>query len=225
MSLQWIIDTAVNMDITRSPIITQTISRGNRIRTATRGASVWTFRVTPAPGLSWTQYRAEITQLQNQDRFQEWSIRLNNNPNLAWIHQYLGDMDYLDREFGVRYASHSGDTITVNNLPVWTEPGSLYRPGDIIRVAGSRYPYQVINNVFHQPQFNPITGELTWPTTQTIQVHRPVLPEPMVLVPGNFIRTDDVPFRVMVTRFPDIGVRPGQLITFDGDFELMEVIL
>lgn len=211
MSLQTIVDTAQEITFLRSPVVAQTMSRANYIKTATRGARIWQFTITPSPGLRWDEYRGVIETLQFMDRYQEHTITLANNANMSWITRYQGVMTGAEIA-ATRIASTTASTIVLGTLPSLTSSAILFRRGDFIQPSGSRYPYTITSDVLRG------SG-----STVNISVNRPVLTD-VVMANRAIVAGGAVSWRVIVTKLPQIGLLPGQLVGFDGDFECVEAL-
>ena len=187
------------------------MSRANYIKTATRGARIWQFTITPSPGLRWDEYRGVIETLQFMDRYQEHTITLANNANMSWITRYQGVMTGAEIA-ATRIASTTASTIVLGTLPSLTSSAILFRRGDFIQPSGSRYPYTITSDVLRG------SG-----STVNISVNRPVLTD-VVMANRAIVAGGAVSWRVIVTKLPQIGLLPGQLVGFDGDFECVEAL-
>lgn len=212
MSLQTIVDTAQEITFLRAPVVAQSMSRANYIKTATRGARIWQFTITPSPGLHWDQYRGVIETLQFMDRYQEHTITLANNANMAWITQYQGAMSSSEIA-ATRISSTAASTIVLGTLPSLSSSAVLFRRGDFIQPSGSRYPYTITADVLRG------SG-----TTVNIPVNRPVLTD-VVMANRAIVVGGAVSWQVIVTKLPQIGLLPGRLVGFDGDFECVEALV
>ena len=212
MSLQTIIDSAQEITITRAPVVAQTLSRANYLKTATRGARIWQFTVTPSPGLLWRDHRNTIESLQYMDRYQEHTISLGNNPGMRWITRYQGDASTAHLT-AMRVSSATSNTMTLSTLPNISSTAFLFKRGDFVQLSGSRYPYTVVTDLQRGTQ-----------STATLTLNRPVLLDVTLTNPRAIVVADAVTWRVMVTRIPDIGFLPGEVIGFGGDFECVEVL-
>jgi len=104
MALQDIIDTAVNVEVNRSKLVAQTVSRSGRISTASRNwANPFRFTVTPKPVYTAAEYRSVFAALLDNDRYLPHGFYLNNIDSTtfaadlgnSWMVNYQGDGDLV----------------------------------------------------------------------------------------------------------------------------------
>jgi len=135
-------------------------------------------------------------------------------------------------------------TIDVTNVPINTW---ILKRGDLIQPAGRtaglnrpyRYPYvvvDIINDTGAVNSFNKFAGETVKyvklnrafiaqtydPITDTVDSYDPLssaTDQNKLIVGGTCL------FYVKVTKFPEVSWAPGKMITFNGDFELLENIV
>ena len=102
MALQDIIDTAVNVEVNRSKLVAQNVSRSGRISTVSRNwANPFRFVVTPKPIWTAQEYRSVFETLLDNDRYQAHGMLLNNissstflaNKGNSWMIPYQGGAD------------------------------------------------------------------------------------------------------------------------------------
>lgn len=128
MSLQYIVDTAVNVEVNRSKLVAQTISRSGRISVASRNwANPFRFVVTPKPVWTAQEYRSVFSDLLENDKYLPHGFRLNNlDPTTfladlgnSWMINYQGDCDVNTSIFDKTYVSGGAlgaFTVTLNNV-------------------------------------------------------------------------------------------------------------
>ena len=127
MSLQQIIDTAVNVEVNRSKLVAQTISRSGRISVASRNwANPFRFVVTPKPVWTASEYRSVFSSLLENDKYLPHGFYLNNvdattllaDLGNSWMVNYQGDCDVNtsinDKTF-VSGGASGAFTVTLNN--------------------------------------------------------------------------------------------------------------
>jgi hypothetical protein len=176
MALQDIIDSAVNIEVNRSKLVAQTISRSGRISTASRNwANPFRFTVTPKPIWTASEYRAVFETLLDRDRYEPHGILLNNinsttflaNLGNSWMINYQGGGDVasggnnnLD-SYGATSAT-SGTKIVLTNTNSATITAGIYlvKAGDYLRPAGNRYPYIATSDVIIPTAFTGKTGTI-----------------------------------------------------------------
>lgn len=153
MALQDIIDTAVNIEVNRSKLVAQTVSRSGRISTASRN---WTnpfrFVVTPKPVWTASEYRSVFAELLDRDRYEPMSMYLNNinqttfttTLNNSWMVNYQGGGDKIGA-YSKTYSSGGASgayTVTLNNVTgltvgMYAFGTGLATPTEITSIAGS----------------------------------------------------------------------------------------
>jgi hypothetical protein len=175
MALQDIIDTAVNIEVNRSKLVAQTVSRSGRISTVSRNwVNPYRFIVTPKPVWTNAEYRAIFEPIFNADRFESQQIRLSQfddttflATNNAWITQYQGGADVsannntLD---GIVCQTSSASTRIVMGYLSTTAPTAgtyIVKRGDWVRPVGYIYPYQATEDVIMPTTATGITGTIT----------------------------------------------------------------
>jgi hypothetical protein len=127
MSLQQIIDSAVNVEVNRSKLVAQTISRSGRISVASRNwANPFRFVVTPKPVWTASEYRSVFSSLLENDKYLPHGFYLNNvdattllaDLGNSWMVNYQGDCDantnINDKTF-VSGGAPGAFTVTLNN--------------------------------------------------------------------------------------------------------------
>jgi hypothetical protein len=191
MALQDIIDTAVNVEINRSKLVAQTVSRSGRISTASRNwANPYRFVVTPKPVWTAADYRSILEPLFVADRYEPQGFRLNQisattglaTQGNSWMIPYQGGADVasggnnqMDSYQATSQTSGAMICLTNVNSTTITAGTYLVKAGDYMRPAAYRYPYIASSNVIIPTAATGITGTiqpvgttiLTQPTTAT----------------------------------------------------------
>jgi len=117
MSIQTVIDRAQSIEIDKRRTTAQSVSRSQRLKTAERvGAQPWNFVVTPPGSLSWSGNRAAIEQIDSAGRTDETEISLANNPKMAYITEYQGDLNST-QQTNLLITATTTASFTVWNLP------------------------------------------------------------------------------------------------------------
>jgi hypothetical protein len=157
MALQDIINSAVNVEINRSQLVAQTVSRSGRISVASRS---WTcpfrFVVTPQPVWSYEDYRSVFAELLDGDRYLPMTFVLNDiDPSTfladrgnSWMVPYQGGGDALSGgnnniDSYAASTDTTGAKIVLTNTNSSTITAGIYlaKKGDYLRLASTRYPY------------------------------------------------------------------------------------
>lgn len=196
MSLQAIINSAVNIEINRSKLTAQSISRNGRILTAARNwSNPYRFTVSPQPiwrltdtinvnGIGIT-VRAMIENIYAADRLELQYFRLAGadasfnlaNPGMEWMVKYQGAAPEVNDLLSNCTAASAGDAATGNRMFITftSAPATdtvLFRKGDWIRPSKAvpntyNYPYQVTADIVMPPAATGITGTIAGTDTIT----------------------------------------------------------
>jgi hypothetical protein len=172
MALQDIIDTAVNVEINRSKLVAQTLSRSGRISVVSRNwANPFRFTVTPKPVWTASEYRSILEPLFTADRYETQGFYLNNisaTTGLAidgnsWMIPYQGNAAANN---AITSYSASTDTtgakIVLTNVNSTTITAGLYlvKKGDYLRPLGFYYPYIASSDVIIPTAVSGVTGTI-----------------------------------------------------------------
>ena len=224
MALQDIIDTAVSIEVNRSKLVAQTMSRSGRMSVASRNwANPFRFTVIPKPVWRYDEYRAIFEPIFTADRFTTQSIALTNYntstgaviaTDMLWLTQYQGGLDSNNdgalSDYTATSKSDNALTITKSGTP--TVGTYIVKAGDYLRIDGATYPYIVSADV-----------QVSASSTATITLHRGML-ESFSTGATIFVGHRAARFNVKVTKLPQIKFLPGKLVEFTSDFELAEAI-
>jgi hypothetical protein len=215
MSLQVIIDTATSIEFDRRRIISTSISRSQRIKTAERlTAQPWSFKITPAGAFRFSDNRGVLENLYLNERVEEYQVRLANNPRLSYITDYRGELSSTQLT-GLRTTATSTASITVDLLPSVSSATIVFRSGDFVQPANSRYPYTVTGDVLRG------TG-----TTVTLPLNRPIITSENIVLTNQSLRVGtDTTMRLLVVDLPSYKIVPGGLVQFSSDFRVAERVV
>lgn len=230
MSLQTIIDSAVNIEINRTKLIAQSISRSGRILTASRNwVNPYRIKVTPKPIWTWSEYRDEFEAIFNADRITDHNIYIGlsgsvaseeNNPgsytlgDLDWMVRYRGSLDSNNNLIldNCAITSWSGTAMTITYSGS-VAAGYMVRSGDWIRPRSHDYAYQVVNDV-----------TMAGAGTYTITTHRGRLTDASEDLNIVKVGSRAAKFKVRVVNLPNLRFNYKDLVEFNGGFELFEVV-
>jgi hypothetical protein len=220
MSLQTIIDTAVNIEINRSQLVAQSLSRSGRLLTVSRNwANPFRFSVTPKPIWRWDEYRDEIQTVMDADRYTEQSFYLSNSTGSAWMTAYRGQLDATNNKILDFYtvSTFSGTSLVLTTVGSPTIGQYVVRTGDWVRPTDHRYPYMVTADVVVPNPVSPVT----------IPVHRGAIPQGGYTVAGKTVQLADsaARFYVQMTKLPTVKFIFKEYVEFTGNFEFIEVVL
>jgi hypothetical protein len=217
MSLQSVIDKATYLNINKRKVTGTSISRSGQYKTSLRSPVPYSFTVGAPGGLKYSENRGLLEDLDSTDRITEANVNIGaTNSGISYLTAYQGDANTTQLSALV-LDSVSGANVLIDTTGATGHSGTLFKKGDYLQPLGNtstyRYPYQVTSDVSFT------SG------TVTVPVHRPVLSQNGVaLNTGGFRIGNDVRFHVKAFVMPTYTVVPYDLITFDTDFELIEVI-
>jgi hypothetical protein len=226
MSIQNIIDKAQQLEIDRRRMVGQTISRSQRIKTSERNTvQPWKFKVTPPASLDWASSRGFMEVIDLNDRVNEYTISLNNNPGMNYITAYQGGLRQSQLD-ALTISSTGTSTIVLTGLPnIGTTTTNtttfvssltvLLAKGDFIQPANSRYPYTVTADVLRGSN-----------TTTSVSLNRSILTSEGVNLVGQAVKIGNAcTWRVIVTGMPTYTLIPMRRVQYTGDFELVEKVI
>jgi len=215
MSIQNIINSAQQIEIDRRRMVGQSISRSQRIKTAERSTGQpWKFKVTPPGQLPWTASRGFIEVIDFNDRVNEYTISLNDNPGMKYITAYQGSMTQSQLN-ALTISTSTTATLVLTTLPSVSTTTVMFKAGDIIQPENSRYPYSVTSQVLRG-------------TTSTVIVplHRSIITSENINLVGEGVKIgNSATWHVIVTGLPTYALIPMQRVQYTGDFELIEKII
>ena len=222
MSLQTIIDSAISVEMNRTKLVAQSLSRSGKILTVARNwSNPWRFTVTPRPVWPYADYRDEFEAIIAADRVTTHTFSLGNSTGQRWTIGYLGNAPGGTTGAGgtltgITVTSFSGTSLVIDTTSV-SNGVQVVKVGDVIQPTGHRYPYVVTaatNNGVRNA------------TSMTITTHRGYQPQASYTVAGQTIAVGTTcQFNVKVFAIPHVRLIPGQLAEFTGNFELVEEVL
>lgn len=226
MSLQLIVNSAASIEVDRNRIVSTTISRSQRVKVAERSAATpWRWRVTPSPGMIWSQSRGIIETIDFADRTVENIINIPSTSGASYINRYQGQLSQLQLN-NLLIAAFSGSSVTITNLPaigaelpdgsVVNSNTVIFRIGDYIQPASSRYPYTILNTTVFRG-----TG-----SSVSFSINRPLITSEGIAVAGTRPRVgSEVRWTFIVVNKPTYTIIPYDRISWSGPFELVERII
>lgn len=213
MSFQWVIDNAENISIVKRPVISQTVSRDQRIRTVSRGGNVWKFAVKMPGRMVWSTHRGYIESIDTNAMLESQTINLAKS-GYEWLTAYRGNATStatMTWKYTATQAASNTFKFELGNMP--GSVGSLlFRAGDLIQPTGSKYVYSTVSAT--------TKGSAQ---TQLIEVHRSILDTPSDTAVTIKVGPE-VTWTVICTKMPTWTFVEKELIEFNGDFEFQEVL-
>jgi len=225
MALQDIINSAVNIEVNRSKLVAQTLSRSGRISTVSRNwANPFRFIVTPKPVWSYEEYRSVFAALLDNDKYEPHGFRLNDlDPSTfaadlgnSWMINYQGGADangnnQMDSYQATSQTSGAMICLSNSNSTTITAGTYLVKAGDYIRPSGYRYPYIATTDVIIPTTATAITGTIQ-PVGTTISIQPTIATRAGYNV--SFVSTTT---RTSITGITSTtGLSAGQIITENG---------
>lgn len=223
MSIQTIIDKAQRISFDRKRMVSQTMSRSQRIKTSERAsAQPLKIKVTPPGLLKYSDNRDTIEAIYTADRVEEQTINLANNANMSYLTEYQGNLTSTQLN-ALTITNFTTTNVTLGSLPSIGSLGRvglinsstvIFSPGDFIQPHWSRYPY-IVNQTVRRG------------SSSTVQftVNRPAITSEAVTLTGAIIVGEDVSFKMVVVGLPNYQITQKDYFQFDGDFELVEKIV
>lgn len=214
MSFQWMIDNAESISVTKRPVISQTVSRDQHVRSVSRGGAVWKFTVKMPQRMPWNNWsRGYLESIDTNAMLKSQTINLAKS-GYEWLTKYRGDAtstSTMTWKYNSTQAASNTYKFELGNMP--GSVGSvLFRAGDLIQPNGSTYVYSTVSAV---------TKGST--STQLVEVHRSILTTPSDTAVTIKVGPE-VTWTVICTKMPTWTFVEKELIEFNGDFEFQEVL-
>jgi len=215
MGIQNIINRAQQIEIDRRRMVGQSISRSQRIKTAERSTSQpWKFKVTPPGQLPWTASLGFIEVIDLNDRVNEYTISLNDNPGMNYITAYQGSMTQAQLN-DLTISTSTTSTLVLTTLPTTASTVVMFKPGDLIQPENSRYPYSVTAEVLRG------SG-----STVSVPLNRPIITSEGINLMTQGVKVgNSATWQVIVAGLPTYTLTPMRQVQYTGDFELIEKII
>lgn len=204
------------------PVTGAVMSRSQRLKTAQRGPSIYSFEVTTGRPFEMNgTNRAMLQVLQTKNRTTEEEVKLSATTGMGYIMGYAGTISAGNLN-ALTIDSHSGSRFVIDTSSTSgiTAGDTIFEVGDYIQPDNSRYTYQVRTAVFGSD----ITLGLV-----NVDVHRNIFPS--TSDGGNNIDgrglnvANNCTFHVKCMKMPSYTLLPGKLFSFDSGFTFVEVIL
>lgn len=211
--LQYVINSAVSIEVNRSKLVAQSISRSGKVLTASRNwVNPWRFVVEPQPVWLHANYRHIFEPIINADKYSEHTIKLGQGGQ-AWITEYQGNCPTTNGVLNTLTVTSATGTSMVVNTTGMTLGQIIVKAGDVIQPVGHRYPYVATATVT-------VSGN-----SATIPLHRGFIPT-TTSISGVGLRVGtSCEFTVQVTKMPTVKFTTGKLVEFTTNFDLIEVVL
>ena len=204
MSFQTIVNNAAEISVLRRPVVAQTVSRSQIVKSVSRGNNTWRFEVTAPDGPRWTDYRETISAIEAIGRTTSFDIQFNDTGH-NWMFDYLGDYSST-YPFAASW-TQGNTSITITSTPSSPGSGYMFKAGHILQLSSTGLVYTV-------------TADVAYNAT-TVNLHRPIID---ATGSGTLQIGDDCVFRLRCVQFPNYRFFARDQIAWDGPFIFHEVI-
>jgi hypothetical protein len=199
---QWIIDNAESISIDRNPIVGQSITRNQTVRTVSRGNGIWKFTVKLPDGLRWIDHRGNISKMEELGKFSTATIALTATGQ-NWVYAYQGNS--ANSTGFVASITQGSKTITLTTSPT-TSSGYKFKAGDFIQLGSTGRVYTVAADVSYN--------------SNSVTLNRPVIESSAT---GVALRVGvNCSWTVVCTAMPSMTLMPGGIIGWSGPFTFYE---
>jgi hypothetical protein len=204
MSFQFVIDNASSISINRKQVVASTTARDGTIRNVGRGGNTWRFEVTLPNGPRWSDYRNDISKLEDLGRTTEGTFSFNNSGH-RWLVGYQGNsVNYT----GFVASWTQGQTsITLTTSPATTS-GYKFKAGDFIQLGASGKVYTVAEDVAYN--------------SNSVKVHRPILDS---TGNGSLRVAENCVWTVYCSQFPEWDIFARDQVGWSGSFIFEEKLV
>lgn len=237
-SLSTLFNTAQSIEVNRSQLVAQTMSRNGKLLLASRNwVNPWRFVVRPRPVWDWSEYRGSIETLVQADRSSQLTLQIGTDAFSSaasnWMWQYQGDFLSYEVGPGMTTEASDGNQLTLRFYGNATTPGSayyiienagpefkLFGLGDIIQATGNPYPHIITADIY-KPWIN-ATKVVDQYYEYVVPIHRGWLG---VAAQGqDLLVGSQCTFNLVATKLPTYRFIPPKRVEFTGEFEFMEVV-
>lgn len=213
MSFQWIFDNAETLSINKRPIVSQTVSRDQHVRSVSRGGAVWRFTIKMPDGKRWSEVRGLIEGIDQSNLLTSATVNLGKAA-YNYIVGYRGDaVDSSTMTFKYTAAQAASDT---TKFELGNMPGSaglvLFRAGDFIQPTGSASVYTIVEDV--------VRGAAA---TQLVKVNRGILSTSSATAVTLKVGSQ-VEWTVICTACPQWSIIAYDIVGWNGEFQFQEVL-
>lgn len=203
-AFQFIFDMAESISINKRPMVAQSISRDNTVRSVVRTGDTWRFDVKLPDGIPWTTLRPYIEQMEYLDRYTSAAIQINNAGYNSWLTNYQGDAATTSG-FAATWIKNT-KYLTLTSSPSVPTNSMRFRAGDLIQLGTGRV-YSVVTDV---PS-----------TSGTVYLNRNIH-ENTVASPQSLTVGPNVSWRVLCTQMPTWTIFARDQVSWNGSFQFYE---
>jgi hypothetical protein len=213
MSFQWIFDNAETLSINKRPIVSQTVSRDQHVRSISRGGAVWRFTIKMPDGKRWSEVRGLIEGIDQANLLSSEIVNLGKAA-YNYIVGYRGDATNpttMTFKYTATQAAADTTKFELGNMPGSTG-AVLFRAGDFVQPTGSTAVYTIVEDV--------VKGSAS---TQLVKVNRGILSTPsntaVTLKVGSAVE-----WQVICTSCPQWSIIAYDIVGWSGEFQFQEVL-
>lgn len=218
MSLQVVINNAASISFTRRKVVGQTISRSGHVKIGSIASNVpWVMDIEMAPVFDWTTGRSVVEEIDRLDRVITETVDIGgSNSGLSYITEYQGDLTPAQiAQLSVSSYNALDLVLDISSVTGESPSDYIFKKGDFLSLTGTyKYPYTVTQDT-----------QIGSGSTVTIPLNRPFIDQTGYTEVGAGIRVgNDVTWQVVMTKKPSYSINPGRRLSFNSNFELVEVI-
>lgn len=202
--LQTIIDSCNGMGIDRRKVAGIQFTRNEIPRVSqTPTKNPWKFTLDMPNKFRYSEARDLMEALDTLDRITPQEVTFSNNPAFSWMFKYQGEMTQPQTAL-VTVVSYIGDQLVLSGLPLATQTSVMFRPNDLIQIAGHPYPFTS-------------TGTVTrgLGSTVTVTTSRPNIITSSVVGAGIIVG-NDCTFNVFCPNMPTYKLTVGGALYQNG---------
>ena len=232
MSFQWVFDNAADISMVRRPIVSQTTSRDQRIRTVSRGGNIWRFTVTMPKGLRWQENSSNIAQVDDYGILKSDYVNMSRaafNYIMGYKGQITNNLNLV--QFHGTPGSDIATLSSVSNVGI-PDSAYIFRAGDFIQPFATGtdgtdptqngHVYSIAQD--YKVSDLPLNGDHTRGSSLSVRLNRPYLGEFGTATSNTHIGSN-VMWKVICTSCPTWTISPGGLVSWSGPFQFAESLL
>ena len=219
--LQDIINIANGLTIDRRKVVGVQITRNEIPRTSfTPTRQPWRFRISVPSRLRYYDSRTLLETLDTIDRYTPQLVTFSNNPDIAWIFRYQGQLSGAQIS-AITVTSFIGNQLVLDVSGVTAASSTvIFEPNDLIQIGAYTYPYTSTTQILRG------SG-----SSVTVTTNRPNIVSASVVGAGLTVG-NACTFNMFCPNMPTYRLVPGgyvpglnnALIEFSDDFEFMEFV-
>lgn len=203
---QYVIDNAESISMSRKTVLASTQSRDGTVRQVSRGAAQWQIEVKLPDGMSWTDSRGYISNIEYMQSIASTDTIKINNSGHTWLSKYQGDSSNYTGF--VASFTQGNNYLTLTTSPT-TASGYKFRAGDFIQLGSSGKVYTVAADVAYN--------------SNNVVLHRPIIDASAT---GVSLKVGpNATWNVVCIQFPNWTIFARDQVAWSGPFIFVESLL